>query len=137
MTSGFANPWKKSSNYPVNSSYQSTYGYNAAQNGRATSYGGYNAAQNGRATSYGGSQYGGATAQYQANNLRATTTSYGNAVLQNNLGTNNARVNAVPLSSAGVDTASLVDMHGANVQVVAGQFNDYCMITNLWDRFKL
>ena len=69
------------------------------------------------------------TPQYQTNtNLRVVTPQYQ---------TNTNFGNAVQPASAGVSTASLVDTHGANVQVVqGGQFKDYGMITNFMGQIE-
>jgi len=136
MTSSFGyNPFKKS--YP-----NQIYGTGATQYGRSTSQYGGATSQYGGATS----QYGGATSQYggAASTMRGTGSSaykpIGTSTTSNLRGsTSYARPGSplAPQTSAGVNTANLVDLHGQNVQVIRGlQFRDYTTATNFMGQIE-
>jgi len=143
MTRGFGfNPWGKKAYSPYGMNGQPLYG--AA--GSRSQYGGATSQYGGATSQYGGatSQYGGAaTSQYG----RSTSTAYRGAVpaTASSLrgGATSSYVRPVsPMASqqqasSAVNTANLVDMHGANVQVVQGlQFNDYTMTTSFMGQIE-
>jgi len=141
MTRGFGfNPFGKKAAY-------SPYGMNAPYGGSTSQYGGATSQYGGVGGVAGTSQYGGVggvagSSQYG----RSTSTTYRGAVpatTGNLRGGTSSYVRPVsPMAtqqqaSSVVNTANLVDMHGANVQVVQGlQFNDYTMTTSFMGQIE-
>lgn len=129
MTRGFGfNPFGKKAAY-------SPYGMNAPYGGSTSQYGGATSQYGGVGGVAGSSQYGRSTSTtYRGavpattGNLRGGTSSYVRPV---------SPMATQQQASSVVNTANLVDMHGANVQVVQGlQFNDYTMTTSFMGQIE-
>jgi len=136
MTRGFGfNPFGKKAYSPYGMNGQPLYG--AA--GSRSQYGGATSQYGGATSQYGGaatSQYGRSTSTAYRGAVPATASSLRGGATSSYVRPVSPMASQQQASSA-VNTANLVDMHGANVQVVQGlQFNDYTMTTSFMGQIE-